>query len=76
MRNPFVYRCMLTWLHRLAISFFLCLGLIPAARAQDKIESQVAQCSATGTRTLQNSTRIGQEHKVALTTQGAAKRCP
>ena len=55
-------RALRPWLRRLAISFFVCLGLVPAARAQQPPTPL----------TLEDCIKIGLERQPALAAQHAS----
>lgn len=63
------------WRCRLAISFFLCLGLAPAARAQPVLDlppAQPARLAGPMTLTLEDCIRIGLQSQPAITAQRAS----
>jgi outer membrane protein TolC len=59
------------WVNRLWISFFLCLGLIPTARAQPVVELPSGQAPAGGTWTLEDCIQFGLDRQPTLTAQRA-----
>jgi outer membrane protein TolC len=67
-----VRRCILTWLGRLSLSFFLGLGLIPAARAQHMVALPADQPGPASKLTLEDCTRVGLERQPALAAQQAS----
>jgi outer membrane protein TolC len=59
------------WPGRLAISFFVCLGVVPAARAQHAVELPPPRHNEPSPLTLADCVRIGLERQPALLAQRA-----